>query len=285
MHVNVSRGVKPVQVPGVVGEPYEQAAGELQGQNFAVKRTDVDSDQPKGTVVAQDPGANAVVTPGSTVTLSVSKGPTTTSVPDVTSSDQDTATSTLENSGFKVKVQKQPTTDPSQDGIVLDQDPVGGTNAKPGSTVTIFVGDASGAADYNNNSMTSRVRVAVLMGGRSSEHPVSLASAASVLEALDPERYEALPVKVGRDGRWELGPSNGHGGADGRRAGRDAAGADPRRAAGRALGRRRRAPDPPRAVRRGRHRAGAARARGRPVRRRRACSPRRSAWTRTASRR
>jgi D-alanine-D-alanine ligase len=58
--------------------------------------------------------------------------------------------------------------------------------------------------------MTSHVRVAVLMGGRSSEHPVSLASAASVLEALDPERYEALPVKVGRDGRWELGPSNGH---------------------------------------------------------------------------
>jgi serine/threonine-protein kinase len=145
VHVNVSRGVKPVAVPSVIGEPYEQAAGELQGQNFAVKRTDVDSNQPKGTVVAQDPGANALVTPGSTVTLSVSKGPTQTAVPDVTSSDQDTATSTLENSGFKVKVQKQPTSDPSQDGIVLDQDPVGGTNAKPGSTVTIFVGDASGA--------------------------------------------------------------------------------------------------------------------------------------------
>jgi eukaryotic-like serine/threonine-protein kinase len=144
VHVNVSQGVKPVQVPGVVGEPYEQAAGELQGQNFAVKRIDVDSDQPKGTVVGQDPGANAVVTPGSTVTLSVSKGPTTTAVPDVTSSDEATATATLQNSGFNVKVKKQPTTDPSQDGIVLDQDPVGGTNAQPGSTVTIFVGHASG---------------------------------------------------------------------------------------------------------------------------------------------
>jgi D-alanine-D-alanine ligase len=42
------------------------------------------------------------------------------------------------------------------------------------------------------------------MGGRSSEHEVSLASAKSVLEALDPERYEALPVGIGRDGRWEL---------------------------------------------------------------------------------
>ena len=60
----------------------------------------------------------------------------------------------------------------------------------------------------------TRARVAVLLGGRSSEHPVSLASAASVLEALDPERYEAVPVKVGRDGRWELGPGNGHRGLE-----------------------------------------------------------------------
>jgi D-alanine-D-alanine ligase len=53
--------------------------------------------------------------------------------------------------------------------------------------------------------MTERVRVAVLMGGRSSEHEVSLASARSVLDALDPERYDAVTVEIGRDGRWELG--------------------------------------------------------------------------------
>jgi D-alanine-D-alanine ligase len=51
-----------------------------------------------------------------------------------------------------------------------------------------------------------RIRVAVLAGGRSSEHEISLASARSVLEALDPERYEAVTVAIGRDGRWELGP-------------------------------------------------------------------------------
>jgi D-alanine-D-alanine ligase len=51
----------------------------------------------------------------------------------------------------------------------------------------------------------SRLRVAVLMGGRSSEHPISLASARSVIEALDPERYETVTVAIGRDGRWELG--------------------------------------------------------------------------------
>ena len=49
-----------------------------------------------------------------------------------------------------------------------------------------------------------RLRVAVLMGGRSSEHDVSLASARSVIAALDPERYETVPVEIGRDGRWAL---------------------------------------------------------------------------------
>jgi D-alanine-D-alanine ligase len=43
------------------------------------------------------------------------------------------------------------------------------------------------------------------MGGRSSEHEISLASARSVLEALDPERYDPVTVEIGRDGRWELG--------------------------------------------------------------------------------
>ena len=52
----------------------------------------------------------------------------------------------------------------------------------------------------------SRIRVAVLMGGRSSEHDVSLASARSVIAALDPARYETVPVAIGRDGRWALAP-------------------------------------------------------------------------------
>ena len=53
--------------------------------------------------------------------------------------------------------------------------------------------------------MSRRVRVAVLLGGRSSEHDISLASARSVLEALDPDRYDTVSVAIGRDGRWELG--------------------------------------------------------------------------------
>ena len=49
-----------------------------------------------------------------------------------------------------------------------------------------------------------RLRVALLAGGRSSEHEISLASARSVLEALDPDRYDVVNVSIGRDGSWAL---------------------------------------------------------------------------------
>ena len=52
--------------------------------------------------------------------------------------------------------------------------------------------------------MSPRVRVAVLAGGRSSEHDISVASAQSVVAALDPDRYETVVVEIDRDGRWEL---------------------------------------------------------------------------------
>ena len=57
--------------------------------------------------------------------------------------------------------------------------------------------------------MSRRVRVAVLAGGRSSEHEISLASAASVAAALDPERYEVRTIEIGRDGRWALPTADG----------------------------------------------------------------------------
>ena len=52
----------------------------------------------------------------------------------------------------------------------------------------------------------SRRRVAIVTGGRSSEHEIALASARSVVEALDPARYEVVTVEIGRDGTWTLEP-------------------------------------------------------------------------------
>ncbi|MBZ5698901.1 MAG: D-alanine--D-alanine ligase [Acidobacteriia bacterium] len=50
-----------------------------------------------------------------------------------------------------------------------------------------------------------RLRVGILFGGRSGEHEVSLISAASVIQALDPEKYEAVPIGITKDGRWLAG--------------------------------------------------------------------------------
>ncbi|MCX6397648.1 MAG: D-alanine--D-alanine ligase [Propionibacteriales bacterium] len=50
----------------------------------------------------------------------------------------------------------------------------------------------------------SRVRVAVVFGGRSSEHAISCISAGSVIRALDPARYDVVPIGITTDGRWVL---------------------------------------------------------------------------------
>ena len=50
-----------------------------------------------------------------------------------------------------------------------------------------------------------RLRVGILFGGRSGEHEVSLASAASVIRGLDPDKYEAVPIGISKEGHWLTG--------------------------------------------------------------------------------
>jgi D-alanine-D-alanine ligase len=50
-----------------------------------------------------------------------------------------------------------------------------------------------------------RLRIGVLFGGRSGEHEVSLASAASVIRGLDPDKYEAVPIGISKEGHWLIG--------------------------------------------------------------------------------
>jgi D-alanine-D-alanine ligase len=52
--------------------------------------------------------------------------------------------------------------------------------------------------------VTRRIRVAIVAGGRSSEHEISVASARSVIAALDPARYETSVIEIERSGRWTL---------------------------------------------------------------------------------
>jgi D-alanine-D-alanine ligase len=52
-----------------------------------------------------------------------------------------------------------------------------------------------------------RLRIGVLFGGRSGEHEVSLASAASVIRGLDPDKYEVVPIGITKEGHWLIGTS------------------------------------------------------------------------------
>ena len=54
-----------------------------------------------------------------------------------------------------------------------------------------------------------RPRVAVLFGGRSSEHAISCVTAGSVLQAIDPEKYDVVPIGIAKDGRWVLESGDG----------------------------------------------------------------------------
>ncbi len=53
--------------------------------------------------------------------------------------------------------------------------------------------------------MPRRVRIGVIFGGRSGEHDVSLRSAEAIMNAVDPDRFEVLPIGIARDGRWITG--------------------------------------------------------------------------------
>jgi serine/threonine-protein kinase len=138
--INVAKGPQPVAVPSVVSQPIDQASSQLQALGFKVATTFVDSDQPANTVIDQAPPAGQSAGKGSVISLTVSKGPKTSTIPDVTSTDVGSAVSTLEASGFKAKIVHQPVTDPNLDGSVLSQAPEGGNQAKPGTTVTLNVG-------------------------------------------------------------------------------------------------------------------------------------------------
>ena len=140
VRINVSSGPRPISVPSVIGLQYSDAASQLQKAGFQVSRVDVDSELEKGEVVDQAPDGGQTAAKGSTVTLSVSKGAATAAVPDVTSFQLSDAQAALQSAGFKSQVVLEDTTDPTLDGFVISQDPVGGSQAKPGSSVTLFVG-------------------------------------------------------------------------------------------------------------------------------------------------
>jgi serine/threonine-protein kinase len=124
----------------VIGQTYDTAAAQLQAAGFTVGRADVESDRPAGEVVDQDPPGNSTASRGSSVTLSVSQGPKTVAVPDVSLQSVADARATLRAAGFRSSVTDQETDDEALDGLVISQDPAGNAQADPKTVVKLTVG-------------------------------------------------------------------------------------------------------------------------------------------------
>jgi serine/threonine-protein kinase len=157
VHLNISKGPQPVAVPDVRGQTIDQASSQLQALGFQVALTTVESDQPANTVIDQAPPGGQSAGKGSVVSLTVSKGPKSSTVPDVTSTDIGSATSTLAASGFKWKIERQDVSDPNLDGTVLTQSPNGGEQAKPGTVVVLTVGHLNQTPTTTNTTTTTTI--------------------------------------------------------------------------------------------------------------------------------
>src|ERR671918_1659008 len=139
--IRVSQGTEQVAVPDVLDQTEESASQELQQAGFEVSVVEApDDDTPEGLVSAQSPDPGIEADRGSTVQITISTGPDVVPVPDVVGMEAPDARAALEEAGFRPRGVAQDTTDPDEEGVVLDQDPPGTTEAERGSTVTIVVG-------------------------------------------------------------------------------------------------------------------------------------------------
>jgi beta-lactam-binding protein with PASTA domain len=129
-----------VEVPDVRGASVADARSRLRSAGFIVRVSRTRSAEPEGTVLRQSPRAGAGLRERSTVTLTVSSGPSLVDVPDVTGIEAEAARLELEAAGFQVRTIFEPTSDHTQDGIVVRQTPYGGSTAEENAVVTLVVG-------------------------------------------------------------------------------------------------------------------------------------------------
>ena len=140
VRINVAKGPTPVPVPSVVNDSISVATAALNQLGFKVIPTFVDSTLPANTVLGQSPNAGTTAAKNSSVSLTVSKGPQSVAVPEVTGLDYGSATQQLQTDGLRSTIVYETVTDPNSDGVVLDQSPAGGSLVKPNARVVLTVG-------------------------------------------------------------------------------------------------------------------------------------------------
>jgi serine/threonine-protein kinase len=136
----VSKGEKLVTLPDVTGDQQEVAQAELERAGLVVDIDTRDADEEEGTVIGQDPAAGSELPKGEHVTLVVSTGAGSVTMPNVHGQPRDTAVDQLTGLGLDVDVVEQEVNDRGKDDRVIDQAPSSGERLRAGDRVTIFVG-------------------------------------------------------------------------------------------------------------------------------------------------
>jgi len=144
--LKVSSGPKLAKVPVVVGSQRSLAVQQIRGRGFTPSVEEVESKQPEGQVIRQAPSAGSQLPPGSSVSITVSKGEEKATAPNVIGKERAEAVEAVRAAGLRPVVQEQETEVPSQVGRVTDQFPPPNSELKPGSTVTLVVGKAAPTA-------------------------------------------------------------------------------------------------------------------------------------------
>jgi serine/threonine-protein kinase len=141
----VSRGTELVEVPDVVGKQASEASAEIQGVGLAVQTSEEFSETvARGLVIRQSPQGGVSIEAGSSVSLVISKGPDVVTVPDVVDETEADAVSAVEDAGLVAAVEY---VDSAEDGIVIEQWPIAGADARRGDTVTLTVGKTPDGGD------------------------------------------------------------------------------------------------------------------------------------------
>ncbi len=138
--LQVSSGPEERPVPDVAGRTLTEASNLLGQNGFTVdSTTESSSTVAEGTVIRTDPAAGTPQPKGATITVVVSSGPATTTVPSVVGLTEANAINTLQSQGFTVTSSEVTACSPDQKGRVIDQTPSGNAEAEEGSDVQIVV--------------------------------------------------------------------------------------------------------------------------------------------------
>ncbi|MGA0980548.1 MAG: Stk1 family PASTA domain-containing Ser/Thr kinase, partial [Candidatus Nanopelagicales bacterium] len=133
----VSKGPKPVKLPGLAGVEASEATAQLEAAGLVVTTTEeFSTEYASGLVVSSTPAKGERVPVGSTVALVISKGPPPVEVPYLIDMKRDDAVYTLQQLGLNVEINEPPFTPLNR---VISQDPAAGTLIPVGSTVTITI--------------------------------------------------------------------------------------------------------------------------------------------------